>query len=208
MKIEKIGENRIRVTVTSNDLIERDIDINSLNYNSLATQELFADMIELAEAEFGFSTANSQFIIDPEPDTEDGFIVTITIFDEDKEFESIHKYLTNKISKKNLKPKKKSQAVYSAIMIYCFENFDDLCMLSRRLENYNKCENTLYKYKNCYYIVFSFNNITDAKFNLFESIMNEFGKKIINVPFFEGLLSEYGEVLINNNALQTLKEYF
>lgn len=208
MKIERIGENRIRVTVTSNDLIERDIDINSLNYNSLATQELFADMIELAEEELGFSTANSQFIIDPELDAEDGFIVTITIFDEEREFESIQKYLTNKISKKNLRPKKKSQALYSAIMIYCFEHFDDLCMLSKRLENYYNSENTLYKYKDCYYVVFTFNNITDAKFNSFESIMNEFGSKIDNVPYYEGLLNEYGEVIIDKNAVQTLREYF
>ena len=41
MKIEKINENKIKVTISFNDLEERNIDLNSLNYNSPETQELF-----------------------------------------------------------------------------------------------------------------------------------------------------------------------
>ena len=39
MKIERIGDNIIRVTITYSDLEERNVDLNALNYNSPAAQE-------------------------------------------------------------------------------------------------------------------------------------------------------------------------
>jgi hypothetical protein len=39
MKIEKIGDNIIRVTISYNDLEERNVDLNALNYNTPAAQE-------------------------------------------------------------------------------------------------------------------------------------------------------------------------
>ena len=38
MKIERIGDNIIRVTITYRDLEERNVDLNALNYNSPASQ--------------------------------------------------------------------------------------------------------------------------------------------------------------------------
>ena len=46
MKIERINENEIKVTISVNDLLERNIDLSSLNYNSPQAQELFWDMME------------------------------------------------------------------------------------------------------------------------------------------------------------------
>lgn len=41
MKIERFGENRIRIFVSYDDLEERDIDLDAFSYNSPETQELF-----------------------------------------------------------------------------------------------------------------------------------------------------------------------
>ena len=41
MRIERIGENKIRIFVSYDDLEERDIDLEAFNYNSPETQELF-----------------------------------------------------------------------------------------------------------------------------------------------------------------------
>lgn len=65
MKIERIDDNIIRVTVSIDDLEERDIDVDNLNYNSQGAQELFWDMMEQAEMEFGFNVIESQIIIEP-----------------------------------------------------------------------------------------------------------------------------------------------
>lgn len=49
MKIEKINENIIKVTISLSDLEERNIDFSAFNYNSPAAQELFWDMMEQPE---------------------------------------------------------------------------------------------------------------------------------------------------------------
>lgn len=93
MKIERIGDNIIRVTITYNDLEERNVDLNALNYNSPAAQEFFWDLMEQAEEQLGFSLADSQLIIEPVPDSDEGFVINITRIDDEGEFESIHKYI-------------------------------------------------------------------------------------------------------------------
>ena len=89
MRIEKIGENKIRIFVTFDDLEERDIDLSSFNYNSPETQELFWDLMEQAELELGFETHESQLCIEAVTDVEQGFVITITRIDDDGDFESL-----------------------------------------------------------------------------------------------------------------------
>lgn len=64
MKIEKLNENKIRITLNLNDLIEKNIDFHSFMSNPLETQSLFAEMLDTAEKEVGFVTKNCQLSID------------------------------------------------------------------------------------------------------------------------------------------------
>ncbi|HEX3028346.1 MAG TPA: adaptor protein MecA, partial [Clostridia bacterium] len=118
MKIERVNDNVIKVTISIDDLEERNIDLSSLNYNSPAAQELFWDMMEQAEIEFGFNTSDSQLAIEAIPDSGEGVVITITRIDEDGDFESIHKYIKNRFRKNDLRVKKKSHKILSSIMIY------------------------------------------------------------------------------------------
>ena len=109
MKIEKINENKIKVTISFNDLEERNIDLNSLNYNSPETQELFWDMMEQAEIQLGFTASDAQLCIEAVADADEGFVILITKMDEDNEFESIHKYIKNRFRRADLRVKKKTK---------------------------------------------------------------------------------------------------
>jgi hypothetical protein len=112
MKIERISDNIIKVTISLNDLEERNIDLEAFADNSPAAQELFWDMMEQAELEFGFNISDSQFIIEPIPDSEGGFILTITRIDDDEDFESIHKYIKNRFRRADIRVKKKTRKVF------------------------------------------------------------------------------------------------
>lgn len=208
MKIEKINENKIKVTISLNDLEERNLDFNSLNYNSPAAQELFWDMMEQAEVLFGFNASDSQLVIEASPDTDYGFVVTITKLDEDGDFESIQKYIKNKFRKTDLKVKKKNRKICSTIMIYSFENFEDLCELCKRIKPMYNGDSSLYKCVNTYYLVLTRNNYIISNPKLFETIINEYGDKVRNVGFYEGYLSEYGTRIIEYNAIEALTTYF
>ncbi len=208
MKIEKISENMIKVTISVNDLEERNIDLNALNYNSPAAQELFWDLMEQAEEQFGFNLSDSQLIIEPLPDTNEGFIITITRLDEDGDFESIQKYIKSKLKKSDLKVKKKSRKICSTILIYSFNSIDDACTLSKRVADIYSGESTLYKCRDTYYMVISRNSMTAAGSKAFEISLSEYGRKVANISLYEGYLNEYGEKIIENNAFEVLRKYF
>lgn len=208
MKIEKINDNMIKVTISLSDLEERNIDLNSLNYNSPAAQELFWDMMEQAEIQFGFNVSDSQLIIEPTSDSGEGFIITITKMDEDGDFESIQKYIKNRFKKADVKLKKKGRKVLSTIMIYCFSSFEDLCSMSKRMDAMYSGESTLYKYKSTYYLVLTRSSFTVADPKSFDILLSEYGRKVSNVGFYEGYLNEYGTKIVEYNALEVLNSYF
>jgi adapter protein MecA 1/2 len=208
MKIERISDNIIKVTISLNDLEERNIDLEAFADNSPAAQELFWDMMEQAELEFGFNISDSQFIIEPIPDSEGGFILTITRIDDDEDFESIHKYIKNRFRRADIRVKKKTRKVLTTIMIYSFKNFEDLCALCKKIKNLYCGESTLYNYNSTYYLLLTRNNFTVTNPRMFEILLGEYGSKVYNASFYEGYLSEYGTQIIEGNAIQVLNSYF
>jgi adapter protein MecA 1/2 len=208
MKIEKISDSIIKVTLSLNDLEERNIDLNTLNYNTPATQEFFWDLMEQAEEQLGFNLSDSQLIIEPVPDTDYGFVITITKIDEDGDFESIHKYIKSRLKKSDLRVKKKSRKVSTSLLLYSFRNIEDVCSLAGKLVGLYDGESTLYRYRNTYYLALTRSGLTAANSRMFELILSEYGTKITNVSFFDGYLNEYGEKIIEYNALDVIKQYF
>lgn len=208
MKIEKISDSEIKITISLSDLEERNIDLTSLNYNSPAAQELFWDMMEQAEVQFGFNTTDSQLYIEALPDSDEGFVVTITKGDQDGDFESIQKYIKNRFRKNELKVKRKNRRIYSTLLVYSFDNFDDLCALSKKVSSMYSGESSLYKYKNAYYLMLTRSNFTVTNTKMFEVIISEYGNKVSNASFYEGFLNEYGTKLIEYNAVEILSNYF
>ena len=67
MKIEKINENQIRCTLTKSDLEERHIRLSELAYGSDKAKDLFRDMMQQANTEFGFEADNIPLMIEAIP---------------------------------------------------------------------------------------------------------------------------------------------
>lgn len=208
MKIEKISENMIRVTISYNDLEERNVDLNALNYNTPAAQEFLWDLMEQAEEQLGFNLTDSQLIIEPVPDTSEGFVITITRIDEDGEFESIHKYIKSRMKKSDLRVKKKSRKVSSPLLLYSFRTLNDICELADKLDIHYNGESTLYRCRDTYYLALTRSGLLSSDIKMFELMLAEYGTKITNVNFMEGYLNEYGEKIIEYNALEVLRKFY
>lgn len=208
MKIEKISENKIKVTLTISDLKDRNIDFGSLSYNSPQAQELFWDMMHQAEIEYGFSASNAQLFIEATPGTSDNLVITVTRVDEDEDFESIHKFIRNKFKKSELKVRKKGKRVASEVLIYSFFEFDDLCSAADVISALYFGDSTLYKYDDMFYLVLTSTSIASTNPEYFDSVMSEYGKKVQNTSFTEGFLNEYGSKMIEYDALPVIKNYF
>ncbi len=208
MKIEKIGDNIIRVTISYNDLEERNVDLNALNYNTPAAQEFLWDLMEQAEEQLGFNLTDSQLIIEPVPDSNEGFVITITRIDEDGEFESIHKYIKNRMKKSDLRVKKKSRKVSSPLLLYSFRTLNDICELADKLDMHYSGESTLYRCRDTYYLSLTRSGLLSSDVKMFELMLAEYGTKIANTNFFDGYLNEYGEKIIEYNALEVLRRFY
>lgn len=78
MRIEKINENQIRCTLTKEDLADRQIKISELAYGSEKARNLFRDMIEQANYEFGFEAGDIPLMIEAIPLSGENIILQIT----------------------------------------------------------------------------------------------------------------------------------
>jgi len=207
MRIERIGENKIRIFVSYDDLEERDIDLDAFNYNSPETQELFWDLMEQAELELGFEAQESQLCIEAVSDVEHGFVITITRVDEENDFESFQKFIKNRYRSRDLFSRKKPAYVYSTMLIYAVEDFDDLCKLCSAIRPLFRGRSKVMLHEDTYYLILTSieGNITNK--NLFDSIMSEYADKMSNVDFLEGYLNEYGKVILDNDAISFFAKF-
>lgn len=207
MKFEKLNENKIRITLNNQDLIEKNIDFHSFMSNSKESQNLFLDMLNEAEKKVGFITKDYKLRIEALALSDGNFILTITRFGKNID-------ATTKSDKsKTLKIKRKNFDTTSKQLIYKFESFDDFCCLSNfifKLDNniYSLSKNvTLYLYKNTYYLYIS--NVNTKQNNIkLHTVLSEFGTYIDNSELFARKLTEYGKIVIKNNAIKICNNYF
>lgn len=87
MKIEKINDNQIRCTLTSEDLESRRIRLSELAYGSEKAKALFHDMMKQAQANFGFDSGSSPLMIEAIPVSKDSIVLVITKVDEPEELD-------------------------------------------------------------------------------------------------------------------------
>lgn len=78
MKIEKVNDNQIRCTLTKGDLADRQIKLSELAYGSEKAKELFRDMIQQANYEFGFEANDIPLMVEAIPLSSESIILLIT----------------------------------------------------------------------------------------------------------------------------------
>ena len=165
MQIKKINNNKLKVILSSNDLNKKNVDIDSFLSNSIESQDLFFEILDLAEEKYDFNIENNKAIVETVSLDNNLFVLTIT------------------------KLKNDLTTTYSNLSkLYYFENIDDFFNIYNYLNNYNF---SLYKFLSNYFLVihnidnFLNNLLSEYSISLeksehLESILLEHGK-IINL---------------------------
>ncbi|MBO5372189.1 MAG: adaptor protein MecA [Lachnospiraceae bacterium] len=78
MKIEKVNDNQIRCTLTRQDLANRHLKLSELAYGTEKARELFHDMMQQANYEFGFEAEDIPLVIEAIPISHESIILIIT----------------------------------------------------------------------------------------------------------------------------------
>ena len=206
MDIERVNENKIRVTFNLEDLNNKNIDFHSFMSNSIESQKLFLDMLDEAKNKVGFVTDDYKILIETAATDNGNFICNLTRIVPDTKKE--------KFTRPQVHIKKNKNLVNSNVSIYCFDYFDDFISfcdcVTNNIKNVNifSFNSKLFFYDSCYYLVM--NNVT-ADFDLLEGFcacISEFACFISNSNCFEHKLMEYGDLIIENDAILTVSNYF
>lgn len=191
MKIEKINDYKVKITITSVDLKERNIDIDDLIYNSPKAQELFWDILYQAYVEQGFEVKDEQLVVEAIPNSRDSFVIIITKYRNKQMLKpGPNKFLKGIDTKKSIRPKE---------TCYSFIDLEDIIQLCKRIINSYRGDSSVYKHDSNYYLVLKpYDSDSNA---LVEALAEEYGSKCKTAEIF---LREYGKTLIENSAVEIL----
>ena len=163
MQIKKINNNKLKVILNTNDLNKKNIEVDDFLSNSIESQDLFFEILDLAEEEYDFNIEDNKAIVETISLDNNVFVMTIT-----KLKNNIDNF-SNNVSK-----------------IYCFENIDDIFNVYSFL---NKENTYVYEFNQTYYLVINNSNCNLQKImseyskpiknnDVLENILIEHGKKI------------------------------
>lgn len=207
MKIEKLNENKIRITLNIDDLKEKDIDLHTFMSNSIESQKIFLDMLDEAEKEVGFVTDDYKIMIEALALANGSFVLTITKIDTGASTEK------RRLKKVNIK--RKTPNLNSPISIYKFSCFDDFCKFCEIFKTYTykdiemiSKKMSLYLYYDSYYLLINTINCDLPITKHFVNRVVEHALPVHGVNLFVGKLQEYGKIIMRNNAITTCLKYF
>ena len=165
MKIKKINNDKLKIILSSNDLDEKNIDIYSFLAKPIESQNLFFEILDLAEEKFDFAIENNRAIIETiSLDDNNIFVLTIT-------------KLRNEICTYNCNSK-----------AYYFEDVNDLLNFYSVLEKANLeiIKSHIYQFEDKYYF------LLDEKNKYLENFLLEFAHPLKDFSLLQDILTEYG----------------
>lgn len=211
MKIEKIDGNKIKITLSIDELKERQVDIKDLKQNASRAQEFLWELIAEANIENELEIDEAQLLVEAYASNDSNFVITITkLNSHNSSIGDLYNSFSLKdpgslsITKKTtLKAKNKN------ISCFVFKNFD-LFLNAAKMIIENKLyigKNSLYKYNNKFYLIFSRTTSRFKKFSSCYQILSEYGEISKGSWLFEAMIKEKGKLVFETNAIQELSKY-
>ena len=211
MRIERISDTQMKFVLMHTDLMERDIKISELSHSSDKTQQLFKEVLQIAQDEGSFvSPDNAPYLIEATKIGIDGLSVVVTRMspeDLDQRFSLVPaakdrcQYKRNKYIDQVVYPGDESFSVFS------FQGIDTAASAAGAIDPIFEGESRLYKLNGQYFLWLQNNTQDDRPTASLEAIMQEFGEKHASTPISREYFAEHGEVIISDNAISKLAGY-
>lgn len=164
MKIKKINNDKLKIILNSNDLDEKNIDIDSFLANPIESQNLFFEILDLAEEKYNFYMENNKAIVETiSLDDNNIFVLTITKLKNDS-----CTYTNNSIA-------------------YCFENINDLLNFYSFIKknHINISQSNIHQFENKYYF------LLNEKNKFIENSLIEFAYPLRDFSLLQDIFLEY-----------------
>ena len=203
MKIEKINDNKIRCTLTSADLAERNLKLSELAYGTEKARSLFQDMMLEANQQFGFNVDNAPLMVEAVPVAPDSIVLIITRVEDPQELDTrFAKFAPSGDDTDGPEPVQYSGADD------IIDLFHKLCDVKNKAQEIAKKAAQKENYKNRadanYQLVLHQSGCKPEEFNKVCNILSEYGRQESFSLAAEAFLLEHGNAMVKENALQEL----
>ncbi len=188
MKIEKINEDKLKITLDINDLKSRNIDVKSFINNSPESQDLFWDVMQEAEREYGFNVEQASVYVEAHINNAGNFTLLITKSAINPQKQSF----SPKAFSQNYKLKRKNYSDSLDDSLFEFANIENLRDFLKIAKSNDYSDVKLYKFDNKIYLY--------TNSCLSRDIL-EYSNRIYNKDYLYARIVECGSLLYNDKSL-------
>lgn len=234
MKIEKVNDHQIRCTLTREDLASRRIKMSELAYGSEKAKDLFRDMMEKANDEYGFEVDNIPLMIEAIPVSGECIVLVITKVEDPEELDTRFSKFAPGISdedspaeeddatedivniadlfkkfKEAATDKKDSDKLTSMFdgMAFSFDSITRLASVCKSANSFFTGASSVYKDSDdSYLLTVNRNRMDVTDFVKACNLFSEYGSALKGKSISESYLKEHCELIVGKNAIETLAE--
>ncbi|SDR85610.1 adapter protein MecA 1/2 [Paenibacillaceae bacterium GAS479] len=202
MKIERLGQDKIRIFLTFDDLLERGIQKDDMWREIPKVHELFSEMMDQAYSELGFD-ANGPLAVEVIAMPAQGMVVIVTRgkinissdgsqMDEEDADEDIYEMEVTLES--------------SDTIMYSFRDFEDVISAAKQLKASRLTEEgKLYSYHGRWILAFDTTSSEAPLQNALIAVLAEYGEA---TSVTSAVLEEYGKAIMPSAAVRELCNHF
>jgi adapter protein MecA 1/2 len=193
MRLERITINKIKVSLSSDDLFDRGISNEDIWQDSNKWHQLFHDMLDEASDEFGVDI-RGQVAVEVFSLQTQGMIMIITMEDDEEIEEDFQEegFIEMQVTVGGCEE-----------FLFEFVDFEDIIQLSKRLFSLNILDGSLYLKDKKYFLYFDSSH--NVIFDKIACILSEYGNPSL---LSTHVLQEYGKVIMETKAIEKLNYFF
>jgi adapter protein MecA 1/2 len=199
MRLERLNQDKIRIFLTFDDLLERGINKEDIWHDIPKVHDLFNDMMDQAYSELDFEVSGP-VAVEVFSLPAQGMVVIVTrgkgYFDasqEEKDGDLDDEFYELEVTLDE-----------SDDVLFSFKELDDLIRVSHKLQPFIE-EGKLYHHNQRYLLLFEDVTLEESVYELMIAILSEFGEPSMTSKY---VLDEYAKVIIENGAIQTICKHF
>jgi adapter protein MecA 1/2 len=199
MRVERLGQDKIRIFLTFDDLSERGIEKEDMWRDIPKVHELFNDMMEQAYHELGFEVSGP-VAVEVFALPAQGMVVIVTrgktgskVEKEEEDYEDDDVYELEVTLEE------------SELVIYSFRDFEHLVEAAHRINALLTNGGAAYFYQGRYYLVLEELDLDQERYQKLIAILSEYGEA---TPTTVYVLEEYGKVVVADDAVKEICRHF
>jgi adapter protein MecA 1/2 len=195
MRLERISDNKIKFSISVEELEQKGLFEQEQWKDSLMWHDLFEDMLDEVQGKFGID-AHMEITVEIESFDEQEICMILTLELEDEDYSDVEGSI------------ELFHPIIDKDLLFHFNDLEEIIDVLTRLKSTVNIQSasleiSFFHYEDKYYLLFE--NIQGNQQTLVESIVLEYGTLSNQTKY---MMLEYGHVIILKNTMEKLKQYF